>query len=98
MNVSGVPAKIERIDYRVVIEHPAHMEDLNVTIVGTDTHTLFNIWNRGQSSAVPTVISGSSNAFANVTANGTWRLMVQNPGRNAGGRILEFTLKIYFYQ
>lgn len=98
LNVSGIPAKIEKIDFRVVIEHPHHMEDLNISIVGTDTHTLFNIWNRGQSTDVPTLIAGSSNAFDGVAPNGTWRLMVQNPGRSSGGKILEFTLKIHFYQ
>ena len=98
MDVSGVPAKIERIDFRVVIDHPTHMEDLNVSIIGTDNRTLFNIWNRGQSTTAPTVISGISNAFDNVPPNGTWRLIVQNLGRNPGGKILEFTLKIYFYQ
>jgi subtilisin-like proprotein convertase family protein len=98
LNVRGVPAKIEKIEYRVVIEHPQHMEDLNVTIVGTNTLTMFNIWNRAQSATVPMVISGSSNAFDSVAANGTWRLLVQNQGHNPGGKILEFTLKIYFYQ
>jgi Tfp pilus assembly protein PilN len=98
LNVSGVPARIEKIDFRVVIEHPQHMEDLNINIIGTDTHTLFNIWNRAQASEVPTVIGGSSNAFDSVAPNGTWRLMVQNQGHSAGGRILEFTLKIYFMQ
>ena len=98
LNVGGVPAKIEKIDFRVVIEHPGHMEDLNVTIIGSDTRTLYNIWNRGQSATVPTVIGGSTNDFNNVPPNGTWRLMVQNLGRNPGGKILEFTLKIFFYQ
>jgi len=98
LDVRGVPAKIERIDFRVVIDHPTHMEDLNVNIVGTDDRTLFNIWNRSQSSTAPTVIGGSSNGFNNVPPNGTWRLLVQNHGNSNGGKILEFTLNIYFYQ
>jgi hypothetical protein len=98
LEVSGITAKIEKVEFRVVIEHPNHMEDLSVTIVGTDTRTMYNIWNRAPSNAVPTVISGSSNDFNNVAPNGAWRLLVQNQGRNPGGKILEFTLKIYFYQ
>jgi len=98
LQVSGVPAKIEKIDFRVVIEHPLHMEDLIVTVIGSDTNTMYNIWNRQQSAVVPTVMSGTINDFNNVPPNGTWRLLVQNPGHNPGGRILEFTLKIYFYQ
>ena len=69
-----------------------------MTIVAPDTHTMYNIWNRAQSAATPTVISGTTNDFNNVAPNGTWRLLVQNPGRSPGGRILDFTLKIYFYQ
>jgi hypothetical protein len=98
MEVSGVPAKIERLDYKVTIDHPNRMEDLSVTIVGTDTHTMYNIWNRQQSAVAPMVISGTTNDFNNVAPNGAWRLLVQNLGRNSGGRILNFTLKIYFYQ
>ncbi|MCX6556334.1 MAG: hypothetical protein NTW95_02720 [Candidatus Aminicenantes bacterium] len=33
-----------------------------------------------------------------ITAKPFGRLMVQNQGHNPGGRILNFTLKIYFYQ
>ncbi|MCX6556331.1 MAG: PEGA domain-containing protein [Candidatus Aminicenantes bacterium] len=98
LQVSGVPAKIEKIDFRVVIEHPLHMEDLIVTIIGSDTNTMYNIWNRQQSAVVPTVMSGTINDFNNVAPNGTWRLLVQNQGHNPGGRIMEFTLKIFFYQ
>ncbi len=98
LEVSGVPAKIEKIDYKVTIEHPNHMEDLSVTIVGPDNRTMYNIWNRAQSNMQATVISGTSNDFNNVPPNGTWRLLVQNPGHNLGGKILDFMLKIYFYQ
>ena len=98
LNVEGVPAKIERVDYRVVISHPNHMEDLTATIVGSDSRTLFNIWNREQTTVNPTVISGSTDAFNSTPANGTWRLLVQNPGRSAGGEIRDFTLRIFFYQ
>jgi hypothetical protein len=98
MEVSGVPAKIEKVDYKVTIDHPGHMEDLLVTIVAQDTHTMYNIWNRQQSTVAPMVISGTTNDFNNVPPNGTWRLLVQNQGHNPGGRILNFTLRIYFYQ
>jgi len=98
MEVSGVPAKIEKVDYKVTIDHPNRMEDLSITIVGPDTHTMYNIWNRQQSTVAPTVISGTTNDFNNVPPNGTWRLLVQNQGHNPGGRILNFTLRIYFYQ
>ena len=98
LEVSGVPAKIEKVDYKVTIDHPTHMEDLSVTIVAQDTHTMYNIWNRQQSTVAPTVISGTTNDFNNVPPNGTWRLLVQNQGRNPGGRILNFRLIIYFYQ
>ncbi|MBN2345347.1 MAG: PEGA domain-containing protein [Candidatus Aminicenantes bacterium] len=98
LEVSDIPARIERIEFLVRIEHPGHMEDLNVSIVGTDGHTLFNIWNRDQASESPTVIKGGTDAFNALAPNGIWRLLVQNPGRSAGGQILEFTLKIYFYR
>jgi hypothetical protein len=98
LEVSGVPAKIEKVDYKVTIDHPAHMEDLLVTIVAQDTRTMYNIWNRQISTVAPTIISGTTNDFNNVAANGTWRLLVQNQGHNPGGRILNFTLKIYFFQ
>jgi len=98
LEVSGVPAPIAKVDYKVTIDHPNRMEDLSVTIVAQDTRTMYNIWNRQQSTVAPMVISGSTNDFNNVAPNGTWRLLVQNLGRNPGGRILEFTLKIYFYQ
>jgi hypothetical protein len=98
LEVQGVPAKIERVDFRAVINHPGHMEDLVVNIVGTDSQSMFNIWNRGQSTASPQVMSGSTQNFNALTPNGMWRLLVQNPGRNTGGEIREFTLRIYFYQ
>jgi hypothetical protein len=98
LNVEGVPAKIERVDFRAVINHPGHMEDLVVNIVGNDNQTLFNIWNRGQATASPQVMSGSTMNFNALAPNGVWRLMVQNPGRRPDGVIMEFTLKIYFYQ
>jgi len=98
LEVQGVPAKIERVDFRVVINHPGHMEDLEVSIVGIDGQSIFNIWNRGQSTASPQVMSGSTQSFNALPANGTWRLLVRNPGRNTGGEIREFTLRIYFYQ
>jgi hypothetical protein len=98
LEVNSVPAKIEKVDFKVTIEHPNHMEDLSVTIVAPDTHTMYNIWNRGQSPDVPTVMSGTINDFNNVGPNGTWRLLVQNPGRSPGGRIMGFLLRIYFYQ
>lgn len=98
LEVNSIPARIEKIDYKVTIEHPNHMEDLSVTIVAPDARTMYNIWNRGQSGESPTVIGGTTNDFNNVAPNGTWRLLVQNPGRSLGGKILDFTLKIYFYQ
>jgi len=98
LNVGGVPAKIERVDFRVVVGHQNHMEDLTINIVGCDNRTLYNIWNRAQTTSYPTVISGNTDAFNSVAPNGTWRLLVQNPGRSAGGEIREFTLRIYFYQ
>jgi len=98
LNVDGVPAKIERVEFRVVIRHPGHMEDLVVNIVGSDSQTLFNIWNRGQASADLQVMSGGTEAFNGLPPNGTWRLLVQNPGRSLGGEIWEFTLRIFFYQ
>ena len=98
LEVQGVPAKIERVDFKVVINHPGHMEDLEVSIVGIDGQSIFNIWNRGQSTASPQVMSGSTQSFNALPANGTWRLLVRNPGRNTGGEIREFTLRIYFYQ
>lgn len=98
LNVEGVPAKIEKVEFRVVVSHKNHMEDLTINIVGTDTHTLFNIWNRAQSTAHPTVISGSTENFNALPPNGVWRLLVNNPGRSQGGEIQEFNLKIYFFQ
>jgi hypothetical protein len=98
LSVDGVPARIQRVEYRVVVFHPHHMEDLNINIVGTDAQTLFNIWNRNQSSLATTVISGSSEAFNALAANGTWRLLVQNQGRNPGGELREFTLRIFYYE
>jgi hypothetical protein len=98
LNASGVPARIQKVEYRVVVNHPNHMEDLNINIVGTDSQTLFNIWNRNQSSLATTIIAGSTEAFNAVAPNGTWRLVVQNLGRNPGGEIREFTLRIYYYQ
>jgi subtilisin-like proprotein convertase family protein len=98
LGVEGVPARILKVEFRVVVSHPNHMEDLNINIVGTDNRTLFNIWNRGQSATAPTVITGTTEAFNNVTANGTWRLLVQNPGRSLGGEVREFTLRIFYKQ
>ncbi len=98
LSVNGVPAPIQRVDFRVVVNHPAHMEDLNINIVGTDSQTLFNIWNRGQSATSPTVIQGSTEAFNALPPNGTWRLLVQNPGRSIGGEIREFTMRVYYFQ
>lgn len=98
LEVGGVPAKIERLEFRVVINHPGHMEDLSVSIVGTDNQTLFNIWNRGQATDTPQVLAGATENFNTQAANGIWRLLVQNPGRSAGGMIQEFTLRIFYYQ
>ena len=98
LEVQGVPAKIERVEFRAVINHPEHMEGLVVNIVGTDNQTMFNIWNRGQASGTPQVMSGSTLNFNSLPANGVWKLLVQNPGRNPGGEIREFSLRIYFYQ
>jgi subtilisin-like proprotein convertase family protein len=98
LDVQGVPAKIEKVDFRVVINHTGHMEDLVVNIVGTDNQTMRMIWNREQSSVSPQVMSGTSTDFNALAPNGIWRLLVQNPGRNIGGEIREFTLRIYFYQ
>jgi subtilisin-like proprotein convertase family protein len=74
------------------------MEDLNINIVGTDSKTLFNIWNRTQATGDPQVIKGVTEAFNALPGNGTWRLLVQNPGRSPGGEIREFMLKVFFYQ
>lgn len=98
LTVQGIPSKVERIEYRVVISHPGHMEDLTINIVGTDSKTLLNIWNRAQATSDPQFIKGSTEAFNSLPGNGTWRLLVQNPGRSPGGRIQEFLLKIYFYE
>lgn len=98
LNINGVPAKVERVEFRVVASHPGHMEDLNINIVGTDSKTLFNIWNRTQATSDPQVIKGVTEAFNALPGNGTWRLLVQNPGRSPGGEIREFMLKVFFYQ
>jgi subtilisin-like proprotein convertase family protein len=98
LQVQGVPAGIERVDFRVVIAHQNHMEDLVVNIVGTDNQTFFNIWNRGQASGSPQIMAGSTTNFNAQTPNGVWHLLVQNPGHGTGGVIQEFTLRIYFYQ
>jgi subtilisin-like proprotein convertase family protein len=98
LQVQGVPANIERVDFRVVIANPSHMEDLVVSIVGTDNQTMFNIWNRGQATGSPQIMAGSTTNFNGQAPNGVWHLLVQNPGHSKGGVIQEFSLRIYFYQ
>jgi subtilisin-like proprotein convertase family protein len=98
MDVAGVQNQIERVEYRVVISHQNHMEDLVIHIFSTDARTSYTIWNRGQSTAQPTVIAGTSDAFNATAPNGTWRLVVQNPGHNPGGEIREFMLRIFYFQ
>ena len=98
LQVQGVTAKIEKVDFRVVISHPGHMEDLIVSIVATDNQSIFKIWNRDQATANPQVMAGTTESFNALAPNGAWHLLVQNPGHHAGGIIQEFSLRIYFYQ
>ena len=98
LNVGGLPTPIEHIEFQAIINHPGHMEDLVVAIVGIDRQTTHVIWNRQQAANSPVVLSGSITVFNSLPPNGTWRLLVQNPGRNGGGIIQSFRLQFFYLE
>jgi hypothetical protein len=94
--VSGIPpgAQIQKIEYLARIQHP-NMQDLVITIVGTDNLTNRIIWNRESSSDNPTEIRGSTTSFNTLNPNGNWKLAVNNKGGQKGS-ILEWLIRIHY--
>lgn len=95
INVQGIPDRVEKIEYRVVVEFPA-MRDLFLSIVGTDQQTGHTIWNRGGSQDQPTIIQGTTQVFNSINPNGNWLILVRNNGEKEGA-VAECVLKIYYW-
>ncbi|NIM11775.1 MAG: PEGA domain-containing protein [Candidatus Aminicenantes bacterium] len=96
IKVSGLPNVIEKLDYEVVIEHPS-IQDLTVSLLGTDNRTTFFLWNRQSQAGNSHRLTGSSTTFNAINPNGQWKLVVTNHG-NALGRIVQWSLRIHYKQ
>lgn len=98
LEVFGIPerAPIERVEYRVVIEHPA-MQELVISLFGIDWTSQRNIWINQESPDEVTTIEGATTAFNDLPPNGTWKVVVRNEG-DKRGQIVEWHLRIFYFE
>lgn len=96
IQVEGIPleAEIEKVEYYIKIQHPA-MEDLLISILGTDNLTNRIVWNRQNSPDNPTEMRGAATTFNTLNPNGNWKLVVNNKGAHKG-KILEWLIRIHY--
>ncbi len=98
IDVLGIPANAElsSVQVRAFINHPA-MEDLSISLIGTDSRTSFLMRHRKPSPDPVTVVEGRTDAFNSLTPNGRWKLLVTNAGTQKG-EIVEWHLEVFFYE
>jgi len=95
LEASGITGTIRKVEYSVTIAHP-RIEDLAVTLVGTDNRTLYNVWNKGPHENDGKTFQGSTQVFNSVAPNGSWKITVNNSGQRKTGEITRWVLKIYY--
>ncbi len=95
IETAGVVGKVRKIEYSIKVNHP-RIEDLAITLVGTDNRTLFNVWNKGPHEDDGKTFTGSTEIFNTVAPNGNWKITVTNSGDREKGEIGKWALKIYY--
>ena len=95
IEASGIVGKVRKIEYSIKVNHP-RIEDLGITLIGTDNRTLFNVWNKDTHEDDGKTFRGTTEAFNSVAPNGNWKVTVTNSGERKTGEIANWILKIYY--
>ncbi len=95
LEVAGVVGNVRKVEYSIKVNHP-RIEDLAITLIGTDNRTLFNVWNKGPHQDGGKTFTGSTEIFNSIVANGNWKINVTNSGERQTGEIAKWALKIYY--
>lgn len=86
--VDGIQGRLELTRIGLLVNHPA-MNDLVITLRGTDNLTNYVVWQREESPNNPTEINEETRVFNSLPVNGGWHLSIRNagdePGRVEGG-------------
>lgn len=93
----GINGRIEQIDFEVRVHHPS-IEDLSISLVGTDNRTIFVIWNKGEHKDDGREFIGSTQVFNSTEPNGNWKLSVTNSGSRNSGAIVEWGIRIHYIE
>ncbi len=95
IEVTGIPGPVVRVEFSVVVNHP-RIEDLSISLVGTDNRTIFNVWNKGPHEDDGKIFTGSTEIFNSVEPEGNWKITVNNSNERLPGEIVKWGLRIFY--
>ncbi|MEN8222021.1 MAG: PEGA domain-containing protein [Acidobacteriota bacterium] len=97
LEVNGIHGVVREVEFSISIAHP-RIEDLSISLVGTDNRTIYNVWNKGPHEDDGKVFKGFTEIFNSNDPNGLWKVTVTNSGERIPGEIVRWTLKIHYVQ
>jgi len=95
IEASGIVGQVRKVEYSIRINHP-RIEDLTVSLIGTDNRALFSVWNKGPHEDGGKTFTGTTEVFNSIEPNGNWKVTVTNSGQRQTGEIARWSLKIFF--